>query len=190
MASKHSTCCDSADELVGKAAKFDELVFECPDCHSNEFSTWAFPHPLIVHWVLNPGLMVNELVLGQRIPKITYFCARCGSETTYIRYFHCPGCNQFHEEAIWTGANGFGHWLGVICPDCGSEIPCLVNIASWIVLARLSPINWVVRKLVGQRYRAWEQQRAQASRAVLLAQRKSTPDTQQGCHSLDLRSET
>jgi hypothetical protein len=145
----------------------NDIGFRCPVCQSMEFSTWAFPHVLVTHWVLNPGLAVNELLLGQRIPKITFFCRSCGSNTTYVRYYRCPDCEQFHPEAIWTGSNGFGHWLGVICPDCGSEIPCLLNLVSWVILARLSPINWMLRKLVGRRYIAWEQRRACAMRERL-----------------------
>lgn len=162
--------------------------FTCPHCRSHDFSTWAFPHPLIVHWVLNPGLMFNELLLGQRIPRITYFCTHCGGETGYLRYLHCCGCNQFHEEAIWTGDNGFGHWLGMICPDCGEEIPCVLNIASWIVLARLSPLNWLLRLLVGERYRRWEQHRASRSRMNLQAFRKSAEAEESPVHPLNLRA--
>jgi hypothetical protein len=163
--------------------------FECPRCHSQEFGTWAFPHPLILHWVLNPGLIVNELILGQRIPKITYYCKQCGSDTTYVRYYQCPSCDHFHEEAIWTGANGFGHWLGMICPDCGTEIPCLLNIASWIVLARLSPINWTLRRLVGNRYLQWEQRRAQRSRAELNSLAEPVGDPGDGLQPADLLSQ-
>src|SRR5215213_3473660 len=103
---------DSTDIQVVEPVEQHETGFVCPICNGHEFSTWAFPHPLILHWVLNPGLMVNELLLGQRIPKITYFCRHCGSETTGLRYYHCDACDRFHEETIWTDGNGFGHWLG------------------------------------------------------------------------------
>ncbi len=149
----------------------DNGEFRCPLCHSSNGATWAFPHPLIVHWVLNPGLAVNELLLGQRIPRITYFCRSCGSDTTYVRYYQCPDCERFHEEAIWTGSNGFGHWFGVICPDCGGEIPCVLNVVSWVILARLSPVNWVLRLLFGRRYVAWEQHRATVTRTQLEVER-------------------
>lgn len=167
----------------------DNGAFRCPRCQSSNAAIWAFPHPLILHWVLNPGLAVNELLLGQRIPKITYFCKSCGSETTYFRYYQCPDCQRFHEEAIWTGSNGFGHWFGVICPDCGGEIPCVLNVVSWVILARLSPINWVLRQLFGRKYVTWEQHRAAASRFHLETQRhlqegldESNPQEVIDCH--------
>ena len=164
------------EESLHHESESHDTGFECPVCQSTEFSTWAFPHPLIVHWVLNPGLVVNELILGQRIPKITYFCKVCGSDTTYVRYYHCPDCGRFHEEAIWTGSNGFGHWLGVICPDCGGEIPCVLNVASWVILARLSPINWIMRMSFGRRYVIWEQARAHRARDELQTLRESVCD--------------
>jgi hypothetical protein len=150
-----------------------DIGFECPRCAGTEYATWAFPHPLILHWVLNPGLVFNELLLGQRIPKVTYFCRACGGATTDVRYFRCPGCGQFHEEAIWMGSNGFGHWFGMICPDCGCEIPCVLNFTSWIILARLSPINWVLRRFIGRRYTVWERLRARSIRRQLQADRES-----------------
>lgn len=162
----------STEDTVDEDFESDSIGFECPICRSTKYATWAFPHPLIVHWVLNPGLVVNELLLGQRIPSITYYCAACGGHTTWVRYYRCPDCGRFHEEAIWTGSNGFGHWLGVICPDCGGEIPSVLNITSWLILAKLSPINWLLRSLFSDRYVAWEQGRAQLSRKVLLAERQ------------------
>lgn len=148
---------------------FDSLpAFECPRCQSTETLIWRFPHPLILHWVLNPGLVVNELLLGQRIPRITYACRQCGNSTTLLRYYQCPECGQFHPEAVWSGKNGFGHWLGLICPDCGGEIPCVINVTSWILLARLSPVNWVLRRLFAVRYAAWEQHRAWREREALM----------------------
>lgn len=145
----------------------EEQGFLCPECQSTDFKTWAFPHPLIIHWVLNPGIAVNELLLGQRIPTLTYFCDSCGESTTWARYYRCPDCGAFHQEAIWTGSNGFAHWFGIYCRDCGSEIPCVLNVISWVVLARLSPINWLLRWLFGRRYITWEQSRARASRDLI-----------------------
>ncbi len=144
---------------------------------------------MIVNWVLNPGLAVNELLLGQRIPKITYFCKSCGNDTTYVRYYQCPECQRFHEEAIWTGNTSFGHWFGMICPDCGGEIPCVLNLVSWGILTRLSPVNWVLRLMFGRKYVTWEQHRAANSRRHLEAQRcqqavsaESIPQEVIDCH--------
>jgi membrane protein implicated in regulation of membrane protease activity len=60
--------------------------------------------------------------------------------------------------------NGFGHWLGLICPDCGAGIPSLLNITSWLVLAVLSPLFWLSWWLFGKRYSTWERRRAARAR--------------------------
>ncbi len=36
-----------------------------------KYKVWKLPHPMLLHWIINPGLAFNELILGQRIPKIT-----------------------------------------------------------------------------------------------------------------------
>jgi hypothetical protein len=61
-----------------------------------------------------------------------------------------------------------------------------LNIASWIVLARLSPINWTLRRLVGQRYLKWEQRRAQQSRAELIAMTEPDIDSCDDSQPTDL----
>lgn len=126
--------------------------FIYPSCRSYDFSTWAFPHPSIRPWVANPRRMVNEFLLGQRIPKIIRFFADCGSKDGYVRCLLCSGCNRYREEAIWTGGNGFRRWL----------------------ISR--QIEWPLRKLGGARYRRWEQCRTQQSSTNLEALRKSARD--------------
>ncbi|WP_244213081.1 hypothetical protein [Idiomarina ramblicola] len=37
----------------------------------DKYKVWRLPHPMLIHWVVNPGVAFNELALGQRIPKIT-----------------------------------------------------------------------------------------------------------------------
>ena len=39
------------------------------DFDTNKYKVWKLPHPMLIHWVLNPGLAFNELILGQRVPK-------------------------------------------------------------------------------------------------------------------------
>jgi len=40
----------------------------------------------------------------------------------------------------WSGRKAFGHWLGLICPECKKRIPCMWNYTSLLVLALLSPL--------------------------------------------------
>jgi hypothetical protein len=31
--------------------------------------------------------------------------------------------------------SGFGHWLGLVCPECGRRLPALANGVTWAVTA-------------------------------------------------------
>jgi hypothetical protein len=47
----------------------------CPECGSREnFKRRDFHHPLVIQWLLNPGLCFNEIILGQRLPKVLFVC--------------------------------------------------------------------------------------------------------------------
>lgn len=40
------------------------------ECKNSEFKVWTWKNPVMLHWIINPGLAINELILGQRVPKI------------------------------------------------------------------------------------------------------------------------
>ena len=91
------------------------------------------------HMILNPGLAINELVLGQRFPKNLYNCKSCTTPLYERSWVHCPECDTFHSGMIWSGKNAFKHWLGMFCPSCGGEIPCLSNYTTRAILALTKP---------------------------------------------------
>ncbi len=35
-----------------------------------KYKIWNWKSPVILHWIINPGLVINELILGQTIPKV------------------------------------------------------------------------------------------------------------------------
>lgn len=35
-----------------------------------KYKLWSWKHPMVLHWIINPGLVINELLFGQRVPKI------------------------------------------------------------------------------------------------------------------------
>ena len=98
------------------------------------------------HFILNPGLAINELILGQRMPQQTYLCTSCALPIIERGYVHCPGCGVFHSNRIWSARNAFGNWLGLICPSCGGQIPCLWNLTSRLLLTLTAPIWWLPLK--------------------------------------------
>lgn len=158
--------------MFGAWGARDEVVFVCPRCGDEDHSVWKLPNPLLLHWVLNPGLLVNELILGQRTPARLYFCKGCRRAMYRRQYVYCPGCGELHDGMIRAKDHAFGHWLGLICPDCGSRIPSLLNVTSWLVLTVLSPVRWLLWWWFGERYQASEQRRAARARAKLEARER------------------
>ncbi|WP_218962615.1 hypothetical protein [Sphingobacterium sp. 1.A.5] len=97
---------------------------------------------MMLHWLLNPGIMVNELILGQRVPKISL-----EEKTTDKQWFErsivpCPHCETLHDGRTWSSVNGtaFKNWFGLYCNTCGNIIPCLTNVFSLIILVITFPI--------------------------------------------------
>lgn len=114
--------------------------YTCPRCTSARLKRISLPHPLLLHWVINPGLAFNELVLGQRVPKLSLECQECNLPLIERSLVPCPHCGVVHDARIWSGKNGFGNWLGPVCPSCTRRIPALWGVTSLAVLALTSPI--------------------------------------------------
>ncbi len=112
----------------------------CPKCGGADFKRWELPHPLILHWILNPGIAVNEVFLGQRLPKLQLICNRCEGPLMNRGYVPCPACGTMHFGRLWSRKRSFGNWRGIACPMCGAAIPCLWNVFSRLLLAVTFPI--------------------------------------------------
>jgi|SRR5439155_8137659 len=143
-------------------------IFECPRCGGRDYSVWVLPHPLLLHWILNPGLAFNELVLGQRIPDMVFFCETCTGPWAKRDYVYCPNCRAFHDGMIWSVGCAFGNWLGLVCPDCGQPIPSLRNLTSKVLLMITFPLWWLPLKRFRHRYLVWSKGRTEASRRKLI----------------------
>mgnify|MGYP007077465896 CR=1 FL=1 len=133
---------------------------KCPTCASENVSHLNSKHPLIHHWILNPGLAFNEAVLGQRLPAQSYFCKACDAPYSKRNWAQCPACDCTFSGEVWSGRHAFGHWYGIVCPGCGERWPTLWNATSLLVLAVTSPL-WILPHL---RYKAriieWGRRRA------------------------------
>lgn len=125
------------------------VEFECPVCKGHVCKRWALNSPdagirfMYWHMILNPGLAFNELFLGQREPSELHECQSCALPMVDRSYVHCPSCDTFHSGRIWSYRNAFGNWLGLVCPKCGGDIPCLWNLTSRLILAVTAPIWWI-----------------------------------------------
>ncbi len=107
----------------------------------NRFKIQAFPHPSILFWVLFPVLIVNELIFGQRTPKVTLIDKKNDKPQGERCYIPCPHCETLNDGRLWaTKGNAFGHWFGLVCPNCHQIIPCVWNIFSLVILAITFPL--------------------------------------------------
>ena len=106
-----------------------------------KYKVWTWKNPMVLHWIINPGLAFNELVLGQRIPKIMLIerdSPKTLSERTWIP---CPHCETLHSGLKWTPQNktAFKNWFGLYCDNCGKTIPCVTNLTSYIIFGLTFP---------------------------------------------------
>ena len=136
-----------------------DFKFECLKCHGNIYKKWALPNLILLHWVLNPGVALGELIFGQCIPKETYICTGCKIPFMERTYVYCPSCSSFHNGMIWGKKNGFGHWFGLICPKCGLLIPRLWNLTSILILSLTLPIWWIPVQLYKEKWLQYERDR-------------------------------
>jgi len=111
-----------------------------------KIQTWR--HPVKLHWILNPVLAINELVLGQRIPKVTLIEKDAPGNLQKRTKIPCPHCGTIHASLKWSARNNaYKNWFGLYCDHCGGTIPCLSNWVSLVVLGLAFPIwYWVKDK--------------------------------------------
>jgi hypothetical protein len=115
-----------------------------------KYKIYTWRNWMVMHWILNPGLLINELILGQRIPKISLedkTSKKIRLERTFVP---CPHCKKLHDGRTWSTENGtaFKNWFGLYCTNCKKIIPCLMNAFSFIILAITFPIwGWFRKSL-------------------------------------------
>ena len=125
----------------------------------NRYTIWTVRHPLIWFWVLFPGTILNELILGQRIPKVMLTDKESDKPWMERTYVPCPHCETLNDQRLWAKWNGFGHWFGFVCPSCHEIIPCLWNIFSLAVLAITFPLWYFPARFFRPRWLEIEKKR-------------------------------
>lgn len=128
------------------------------DFDKKKYKVYTWKNWLVLHWILNPGLAVNELILGQRVPKVSLEDLSLDKPRVERSFVPCPHCNTLHDGRTWSTQNGtaFKNWFGLYCNNCGNTIPCLRNALSLIILALTFPIwygfkdrwkaNWLAKQ--------------------------------------------
>jgi hypothetical protein len=109
---------------------------------SKKYKVYTWKNLLVLHWIINPGLAFNELILGQRVPKISLEDRASNKPRSERSITPCPHCNALHDSRTWSSENGtaFKNWFGLYCPTCGGIIPCVLNLTTIFVLIVSAPI--------------------------------------------------
>lgn len=138
-------------------------IMRCPRCSSEKVATLNWRHPLVLHWIINPGLAFNEIVLGQRLPATSFVCKNCRKPQGERSWIECPHCQGISYGKMWMGSYAFWHWFGVYCPHCALRIPTIWNATSVVAAAILSPIWWPIWHFGKRRISAIEGKRGRAA---------------------------
>ena len=139
----------------------------------NRFKIYALPHPNVLFLVLNPVLIINELIFGQRAPKVTLIDQKSDKPLMERIYIPCPHCETLNNSRLWEKWNSFGHWFGFVCPSCHQIIPCLWNIFSLGILAITFPLWYFPARFFRRRWFEKEKERLANALEQPLIQAKS-----------------
>jgi len=126
---------------------------------TKRYKAVKLPNLLLLHWILNPGLAINEFVLGRRIPRLSLIDQHLQQPLTERSYVPCPHCQTLHPAKRWGKKNAFFHYAGLYCPSCQQKIPSLLNIFTIALLIVSFPLWKPVQMLFGERFKAWELKR-------------------------------
>jgi len=116
----------------------------------DKFKVYSWKNWMSIFWIINPGSVINELVLGQRVPKISLL-DKTSPEPRFKRtYYPCPYCNTLHDSRKWDSSlpTVYKNWFGLYCDSCGGVIPCIWSGFSFLLLAITFPIwGWYRKRL-------------------------------------------
>jgi len=118
--------------------------------NKEKYKVYTWKNWMMLHWILNPGLAINELILGQRVPKIGLEIKNSDKPRFERSLIPCPHCETLHDGRTWSAVNGtvFKNWFGLYCKNCGNTIPCLTNGLAFIILVITFPIwGWFRKRL-------------------------------------------
>lgn len=111
------------------------------------YKVMRLPDPLLVHWIVNPGLAINELIFGQRMPAEWLIEQDTDRPLGLRQYVQCPSCQTVTNYRRWVRSKQrFGNWFGLACPSCAGKIPTLLNLFSRLVVLLLYPVLWPIRR--------------------------------------------
>ncbi len=109
---------------------------------TRRYQVYTWKHWVYLHWILNPGMAVMELLMGVRIPKVALKDKTLDKPLAERSFVPCPHCGTMHDSRTWSYPNKTAskNWFGLYCPHCGGIIPCILNATSMILLVITAPI--------------------------------------------------
>jgi hypothetical protein len=109
-----------------------------------KFKVWTWKHPFMLHWMINPGLAINELLLGQKVPRVFLVEKDQKKSLAERTIIPCPHCQTLHPGLKWSVKNktAFKNWFGLYCDHCKGIIPCLNNLTTLLILGISFPL-WI-----------------------------------------------
>ena len=101
----------------------------------------------MIHWIINPGLIIGDLILGLRVPKLIVEDKESNRSRWESTYIPCPHCDKLHDSRTWSKQNGTGfkNWFGLYCPNCKGIIPCLRNAFSLLIIIVTFPLWYFIK---------------------------------------------
>lgn len=120
------------------------------------YKVYTWKNWMYLHYIINPGIAFNELVLGMRIAKIGLVEKNTNKPFIERNFVPCPHCNTLHDYKTWSGKRALKNWFGLYCHKCKQIIPCITNATTFIILAITSPFwypfknrlkkNWLLKQ--------------------------------------------
>ncbi len=118
----------------------------------DRYNIWGLTHPIVAFWRVCPPVIINELILGHRQPKVLLVDKMSDKPWMERCYIPCPHCETLNDARLWSKWNAIGNWFGLVCPSCHQIIPCLWNIFSLTILAITYPLWYFPAKALRQRW--------------------------------------
>jgi hypothetical protein len=125
-----------------------------------KYKVWTWKSPIVLHWIINPFLAVNEFFFGQRVARISLIEKDSSQSLSERIFIPCPHCGTIHPGLKWSAENktAFGNWFGLYCDQCGNVIPCVRNLMSYVLIGLTFPIwilfikswrkNWITKQQI------------------------------------------
>lgn len=146
------------------------------DIDEEKYEIWNWRTFSFFHWIVNPGIVINELLFGQRIPKVMLIEKQSDKPLMERTHVPCSHCETLHDGVVWShkNKNVFRNWFGLYCPTCGKIIPCLLNVFSRIIIAITYPL-WFWRKEALKKKWIKKQQEKSQNLDLTVMQHKDVP---------------